>query len=163
MDGKALFTLRKAFSTNFGQVEMIRKYAKGDLEAVLDIWLEASARAHDFVGREFWESRLDDMRTIYLPASENHVYEMDSGMVGFCSLHGDGLAALFVLPEHQGQGVGTALLDHAKARRPRLHLSVYKENRAACGFYLSQGFSVVREQPDEHTGHLEYTMVFPAE
>ena len=142
---------------------MIRAYAADDLESILDIWLHASALAHDFVPRAFWESQLDNMRTIYLPASENCVYEVGAEIVGFYSLHEDTLAAIFVSPEHQGQGFGTALLDHAKTRRTRLRLSVYKENRASCDFYLSQGFSVVGERPDEHTGHPEYTMVYPAE
>ncbi|WP_071545415.1 N-acetyltransferase [Pseudodesulfovibrio hydrargyri] len=141
---------------------MIRDYTESDLEAVLEIWLQASAKAHDFVGRTYWESQLGNMRTIYIPASENYVYETDSGIAGFYSLHEDMLAAIFVAPEHQGQGVGKALLHHAKSQRTRLRLSVYQENQASCGFYLSQGFAVVDEQPDEHTGHLEYTMIFPA-
>jgi len=142
---------------------MIRAYREKDLEAMLSIWLRASAKAHSFVGREYWESQIDNMRTVYIPASENYVYEIDSTIVGFYSLHGDTLAAIFVSPEHQGQGVGTALLDHAKTKRTQLKLTVYKENPASFGFYLSQGFCVVGEQPDEHTGHLEYSMLFTAE
>jgi len=103
------------------------------------------------------------MRNIYIPASENYVYEVDSRIVGFYSLHENTLAAIFVLPEHQGQGIGTSLLNHAKNRRKKLKLSVYKENQASLAFYLSQGFSVLSEQADEHTGHHEYTMFFTSE
>jgi len=129
----------------------------------LNIWLQASVKAHDFVSREYWESQLDKMRTVYIPASENYVYETDSKIIGFYSLHQDMLAAIFVSPEHQGRGVGTALLDHAKSKRTQLNLTVYKENQASYEFYLSQGFSVVREQSDEHTGHPEYSMIFTTE
>lgn len=142
---------------------MIRAYGENDREAVLDIWLQASIRAHDFVAREYWESQLDNMRRRYLPAAENHVYVNGAKIVGFYSLYGDTLAALFVLPEHQGHGIGKALLDHAKARRARLTLTVYSENAASHGFYLSQGFTVIGEQIDRHTGHPEYAMIFKAE
>ena len=47
---------------------------------------------------------------------------------------------------------------HAKRQRAELTLSVYKENEASYRFYLTQGFRVISEQADEHTGHLEYTM-----
>ena len=39
-----------------------------------------------------------------------------------------------------------------------LTLSVYRQNEASCQFYLSQGFHIVSEQTDEHTGHLEFIM-----
>ncbi|NMT19075.1 GNAT family N-acetyltransferase, partial [Vibrio parahaemolyticus] len=45
-----------------------------------------------------------------------------------------------------------------KAQRAVLSLSVYKENQVSYQFYLSQGFKVISEQLDEHTGHPEYTM-----
>jgi len=142
---------------------MIREYTNEDLDFILNIWLQASVKAHDFVDQGYWESQVENMRNIYIPASENYVYEVDSRIVGFYSLHENTLAAIFVLPEHQGQGIGTSLLNHAKSRRQTLELSVYKENQASLAFYLSQGFSVLSEQADEHTGHLEYIMGFTAE
>ena len=128
------------------------------MEAVLAIWLETSIRAHGFVESEFWESQVDNMRRIYIPGSQTFVYESKAKLVGFYALHEDCLAAIFVVPAYQGQGIGKALLAHAKSQRSRLTLSVYKENDASCRFYLSHGFHVVSEQADEHTGHLEFTM-----
>jgi len=139
---------------------MIRPRTDRDIEAILDIWLKASIKAHDFVPDEFWEAQVEDMRTLYIPASETFVFEQNADVVGFYSLHGDTLAAIFVLPELQGQGIGKQLLDHAKTQKPTLSLSVYTENEASCGFYLSQGFKTVSEQIDEHTGCPEYTMKF---
>ena len=137
---------------------MIRKSTDDDMDEILAIWLNASIKAHDFIDAEYWRSQLDNMRNTYLPASETYVYESQAGLVGFYSLAGDTLAALFVSPAHQGQGIGRALLSHAKTLRRQLRLSVYKENAASCSFYLSQGFVVISEQPDEHTGHREYIM-----
>ncbi len=31
--------------------------------------------AHDFVKSEFWKSKVDDMREIYIPSGETYVYE----------------------------------------------------------------------------------------
>ncbi len=137
---------------------MIRKYNSIDLDSVLEIWFEASVKAHDFVSADFWESQAENMLNIYIPASEVFVYEIESRIVGFYALYENNLAAIFVLPAFQGKGIGKQLLNHAKAQRAVLSLSVYKENQASYQFYLSQGFTVVGEQLDEHTGHPEYTM-----
>ncbi|HHG3517599.1 TPA: N-acetyltransferase [Vibrio parahaemolyticus] len=137
---------------------MIRKYNSNDLDSVLEIWLEASVKAHDFVPADFWESQVESMRNIYIPASEVFVYEIESKIVGFYALYESALAAIFVFSEFQGKGIGKQLLSHAKAQRAILSLSVYRENQASYQFYLSQGFAVVSEQLDEHMGHPEYTM-----
>lgn len=137
---------------------MIREYSKKDLDSVLKIWLDASVKAHDFVSAEFWESQVEHMRNIYIPASEVYVYEIESKLVGFYALHDNNLAAIFVCPELQGKGIGKQLLNHAKAQREVLSLCVYKENLATYQFYLSQGFIVASEKLDEHTGHSEYAM-----
>ena len=137
---------------------MIRKSNGSDIDLVLDIWLSASIKAHDFIEASFWESQVENMRNIYIPASETYVFESDSKVVGFYSLYENNLAAIFVHPEFQGKGIGKQLMSHAKTRNVRLTLSVYKENEDSYQFYLSQGFAVVSEQTDEHTGHQEYTM-----
>lgn len=137
---------------------MIRKYRKDDIEAMLDIWLKASIEAHNFVAPNFWRSQVDNMRNIYIPASENYIYEKESEVVGFYSLYENTLAAIFVSPEKQRAGIGKQLISHAKEQREGLILSVYKENKPSVKFYLSQGFTVVSEEIDENTGHQEYTM-----
>ncbi|MBA4502691.1 N-acetyltransferase [Marinobacterium marinum] len=138
---------------------MIRPCKDSDIESILDIWLQASIQAHDFIAPTFWQSQVDNMRTLYLPASETYVLERNSEVVGFYALHDNTLAAIFVRPELQRQGIGKLLLDHAKTKRPALTLSVYTENDASYRFYLAQGFTVVSQQTETHTGHLEYTMV----
>ncbi len=137
---------------------MIRKYRKDDIEILLDIWLRASIEAHDFIAPDFWRSQVNNMRNIYIPASENYVYERESKVLGFYSLHENTLAAIFISPENQRTGIGKQLMNHAKKQRENIVLSVYKENEPSFNFYLSQGFTVVSEQIDEHTGRQEYTM-----
>jgi putative acetyltransferase len=137
---------------------MIREFIESDMDNVLEIWLSASIIAHDFVDESFWKSQVENMRNIYIPASETYVYEEDSVVLGFYALNENNLAAIFVNPQCQGKGIGKQLISHAKTKRDTLNLNVYKENERSYQFYLSQGFKVVSEQVDEHTGHLEYTM-----
>ena len=138
---------------------MIRPFKESDMERVLSIWLEASIEAHDFVARDFWESKVKDMRNVYIPASETYVYD-DKGIIyGFASLLENTLAAIFVAPDAQGRGIGKTLMNKAKEIRQELNLSVYKENKNSIEFYKKCGFEAVKEQIDEHTGHAELIMV----
>jgi len=85
---------------------MIRQFELSDMEQVLSIWLDASIKAHNFIAKEFWESKLSAMRDIYLPLAENYVYDEKGVIKGFVSLHYNTLAAIFVLPGIQGKGIG---------------------------------------------------------
>ncbi|CDL86055.1 putative acetyltransferase [Xenorhabdus cabanillasii JM26] len=139
---------------------MIRKFTEADMDDVLTIWLEASIKAHHFVAADFWKSQVENMRNLYIPASEVYVYVQNGKIIGFYALHDDVLAAIFVLPNSQGQGVGSELIADAKNRRTELTLAVYQENKRSYNFYLSRGFYVTKEGKDEVTGHLEYVMRF---
>ncbi|MBN1333007.1 MAG: GNAT family N-acetyltransferase [Synergistales bacterium] len=108
---------------------MIRAYRQADIDKVLNIWLDASIKAHHFIEKEFWESKVIDMRESYLPASEIFVFEEDEIIKGFVALSGDTLAAIFVSPNEQGKGIGKQLIDKSKEVRRNLELTLYKENR----------------------------------
>ena len=137
---------------------MIRKYRETDIDQILEIWLSASIKAHTFVEAEFWASKVNEMRDVYIPASETFVFESGNQIAGFYSLYGNTLAAVFVSPSLQGRGVGAAMLDDAKSRRECLQLSVYQENTPSINFYKKQGFISLGEQVDKQTGHPELVM-----
>lgn len=141
---------------------MIRAFEHRDMERVLDIWLSASIKAHDFIDAFYWQSYLEAMRDVYIPASETYVIEDQSQVMGFCCLLGNQLAALFIDRDQQGKGLGKQLLGHVKSLRDELTLTVYKENAQSFAFYQSQGFGVAKEQIDEQTGCGEYLMVHKA-
>ncbi|HCN63584.1 MAG TPA: N-acetyltransferase [Pseudomonas sp.] len=140
---------------------MIRRFEPRDMDRLLEIWLSASIKAHNFIDASFWQANIESMRDVYIPASETFVIADSSGVLGFYSLLDNQLAALFVNPAHQGKGFGKQLLDHAKCLRKALSLEVYKENTSSVGFYTSQGFKRVKEQIDEQTGHAEFLMCYP--
>jgi len=128
------------------------------MEQVIKIWLEASVQAHHFIPREFWESKVTDMRALYIPNSDTYVYEDNGAVKGFISLHKNTIAAIFVSPDSQNKGIGTQLIAQAKNICSSLRLTVYKENSNGIRFYQKCGFTVDREQYDEHTGHPELLM-----
>ncbi len=131
------------------------------MERVLQIWLEASIQAHHFIPCEYWESKVSDMRELYIPNSDTYVYEQDGAVQGFIALHEKTIAAIFVSPDCQNQGIGSRLMAQAKELHSSVLLTVYKENSKAMRFYKKSGFTVVQEQLDAHTGHLELLMRFP--
>lgn len=137
---------------------MIREFNPSDMDQIISIWLEASIKAHDFIDSNFWKSKVKDMREVYLPSTENYVYEIEETIIGFVSLSNDTLAAIFVAPSAQGQGIGKQLMKKAKNVRKHLNLTVYKENYKSIEFYEQCGFETEQEQIDEHTGHPELVM-----
>ena len=75
----------------------------------------------------------------------------DRGIVGLLVLDDDWVDQLYVLPSWQGQGVGSALLEHAKRLRPDgLQLWTFASNLAAGRFYQRHGFVAVEQTDGEH-------------
>jgi GNAT superfamily N-acetyltransferase len=73
-------------------------------------------------------------------ALEEHV------VVGFATLGTEELDHLYVAPVAQGQGIGAALLDHAKALRPGgFELWVFQRNVSARRFYERHGCVLLYE------------------
>lgn len=127
-----------------------------------DIWLAASSEAHAFIPFAFWQRNAEAMMSRYLPMAENYAYIDGGTVMGFISLNGCHVEALFVTPSRQGRGIGKALLDKAKSRCRRLTLAVYSANNGAVGFYIRNGFTIVEERTDPATGHPEKVMVWTA-
>jgi GNAT superfamily N-acetyltransferase len=69
----------------------------------------------------------------------------DGGVLGFLALAGDDVDHLYIRPDAQRRGLGSALLEAAKARRPGgLELWAFQRNDAALAFYARHGFAEVR-------------------
>ena len=144
---------------------MIRKMTSDDLDTVGQIWLTASIVAHDFVPADFWRSDLETMTTQILPHpdTEGYVHEGDGTIDGFISLAGNWVGCLFVTPERQRHGVGSALLEHVKQLHSALALTVYKKNADATRFYEAHGFRITGESTCKHTGCQELRMEWERE
>jgi GNAT superfamily N-acetyltransferase len=70
-----------------------------------------------------------------------------NAMTGLITFREDWIEQLYVLPEAQGQGVGSALLKVAKGASERLQLWTFQRNAKARRFYEARGFVLV-EQTD---------------
>ena len=77
--------------------------------------------------------------------------ERDGHPLGFFAvehsrtLDADVLDRIYVEPAEQGGGIGAALLDKAKERRPDgIHLWVFQKNEGARRFYERHGFHLVK-------------------
>lgn len=137
---------------------MIRKADEADLDQLVEIWYQASLQAHDFIKKEYWKANKIAMRKQYLPSSETYLLASGVRILGFIALVENDVAAIFVSPHGQGQGVGTLLLNHAKKMRHNLQLKVYKKNRPSVAFYQKKGFVEVSELIDAETGEIELIM-----
>jgi GNAT superfamily N-acetyltransferase len=88
--------------------------------------------------------------------SEVLVARGDSGPVAFLALNEDLVEHLYVTPAAQRTGIGSALLEAAKERRPGgLRLWVFQRNHGARAFYARHGFAEIRSTDGSNNEELE--------
>ena len=121
---------------------LLRPASAEDLPALADLHVRVRdaafplmpPRVHDDADVAAWVAGWD------LAAAEVWVAEHDGRPVGYARLHEDWLDDLYVDPDAAGQGVGSALLELAKARRPAgFDLWVFVSNTRAIDFYVRHG------------------------
>jgi putative acetyltransferase len=133
--------------------EKIRPYSPDDIESVLDIWESASRVGHPFLSESFLTEGREKIRREYMPMATTWIFEEGGTSVGFISLIGEEVGALFVDPAVHRRGVGRALMDFAKRKRAALELGVFVSNTAGRAFYEECGFVTTSEYLDAETGH----------
>ena len=140
---------------------MIRQYNEGDIDTIIQIWLDTNIQAHHFISSDYWRANYDMVRKM-LPNAEIYVYEDDCAkqIDGFIGLNDDYIEGIFVKETMQSKGIGKQLLNHAKEVKYTLKLSVYQKNEKAIKFYLREKFNVQSENVDANTGEKEFTMVW---
>jgi GNAT superfamily N-acetyltransferase len=118
--------------------------------------MDAAARVH----RAAFDHALPWLTGLHTPEEDRWFYRErmfktctlwgafdDKAITGVIAFRGDWIEQLYVLPEAQGQGVGSALLDVAKRVSERLQLWTFQRNARARRFYEARGF-VLAEQTD---------------
>lgn len=132
--------------------KLIREYRNGDIEEILDIWFKASSLAHPFLEADFLEKEKFNVREIYIPNTETWVYAEGDFLLGFISMIGNEVGALFVRPEFQGLGIGTGLVDHVAPLHEELEVEVFDKNTIGRSFYDKYGFELLEMHTHEETG-----------
>lgn len=111
--------------------------------------------AHTFLSEDFLTNERLQIAERWLPMAETTVCEADGRVIGFLSLIGNEVGGIFVDPDHQGRGIGSALMDGARDSCPFLELSVFEANPIGRRFYDSYGFEFVGRRIDEDSGQPE--------
>jgi putative acetyltransferase len=132
----------------------LRSYEDRDLAGVLSSWENASRLAHPFVSEEFLTRERDRIPTLFLPAGDTWVAELDGSVVGFMTLIGNEVGAVFVEPHLHGRGIGRSLLDHARQLHGDLDVEVFERNEIGRRFYARYGFQPVGTKVHDETGEV---------
>ena len=140
---------------------MLRQYSNGDIDAVMQIWLDTNIRAHHFIPSDYWRTNCDMVREL-LSHAEIYVHEDECAkqIDGFIGLNDDYIEGIFVKETMQSKGIGKQLLNHVKKVKPTLKLNVYQKNEKAIKFYLREKFNIRSENIDDNTGEKEFVMVW---
>ena len=140
---------------------MVRKFETQDLDTVMQIWLHSNLDAHAFIAASFWEAHFEMVRDM-LPQAELYVHENEAPrqIDGFIGLTENHIEGIFVAKAARSKGIGKALLEYAKSRKPYLTLSVYQKNERALAFYRREQFTVQSEGIDEDTSEAEIQMLW---
>ena len=77
---------------------------------------------------------------------------VDATLIGFMGLAENNLSALFLDPDHLGQGGGRQLVDYARQLKGPLVVDVNEQNASAIGFYQALGFEVFDRSEVDSTG-----------
>ncbi|WP_044338809.1 GNAT family N-acetyltransferase [Rossellomorea aquimaris] len=149
------YTIRKMEKQDINQVQKVaRKSWNTTYEGIIPLEIQES-----FLNSAY----SDEMMRKRLEVSSLYVAEKDGKIVGFANfspVKEEGeveLGAIYLDPEHQGGGIGTALLqegikDLSGVRS--IYISVEKENKTGTHFYRARGFRVVSEFDDDLEGHI---------
>ncbi len=155
---------------------LIRRCVAEDMPQLLEIWLQATLHAHDFLPAAAWWPRQEAMRLQLQQCQDIWVVESQSEavlactlkgaasqpqqVVGFMAIDGDELLALYVHPESQQQGLGATLIGLAQQYHAHLTLRVCALNTEAVQFYRRHGFRVSREFRQADSPCDEYLMEY---
>ena len=122
----------------------VRNARATDTSAIADVYV-ASYRGLTFLPRIHADDEIRVwIRDEMVPRHEIWVAEEDGQVVGFAALDGDLLGHLYVRPDAQNRGSGSALLDRMKKERPAgFRFWVFQRNDGARRFYERHGCHVV--------------------
>ena len=88
------------------------------------------------------EQDLAFFRDQLLANAETWVWDEDGTICGYVAFKPGWVEHLFVHPDHQGRGLGPALLDKAMENRTERRLWTFQKNARARAFYEKRGFEI---------------------
>jgi ribosomal protein S18 acetylase RimI-like enzyme len=124
---------------------LVRRARDDESDRIADVFIP-SFEGLAFLPRLHTEDDTRDwIRTVVLAEQEVWVAEVEGRVVGYAALSERTLEHLYVHPDFQGRGAGTALLEHAKRERPAgFRFWVFQKNERARRFYERHGCRLVQ-------------------
>lgn len=142
---------------------MIRPFETSDEVRAAEIWFKAGQDEYTYLPQFQALDELKALKVFHkIIALKSDIWlEVDKSCVkGFIAFQGSYIDRLYIDPEFQRQGVGTALIQYAKESHPTgLELVTHQQNRRAREFYEKLGFKAVRygiSPPPESVPDVEY-------
>ena len=124
-----------------------------DAQAIADIHLSARAEAMPYLPRPHTDAETRNWFAAVVGdrPSAWWVARQAGRVIGYLLIDGEELAHLYVHPEAQRRGVGSALMRKARSLSPRrIALVTFQRNANAQAFYEKHGFRVVRRTEGEN-------------
>jgi len=123
---------------------IVRRARHDDAEAVGRVFLAARATMDYLPDLHTEEETFAFISDVVVAGQEVYVAEEDGVVVGFAAMHGDMLEHLYVHPDAQARGFGSALLEEAKRACPGgFRLWVFQRSEQARRFYEARGFRLL--------------------
>ena len=122
----------------------IAEFDSADIDAVVRMWRASFEFGVGITDRHPLEEQIAYLREKLAPTHRLRVAWCDDAIVGFLASTPESIAQLYVRVDKIGQGIGTQLLQLAKAESSgSLWLSTFPQNTRACRFYERNGFVAV--------------------
>jgi len=119
----------------------IRPARPDDADAVADVYLTAFKATYDFPLAHTDAQVRAWIRDVLVPSGDAWVAVLDGAVVGMLAVRPGDLDQLYNTPDAQGRGVGSRLVERAKALSPGgLGLYTFQVNARARRFYEGRGF-----------------------
>ncbi len=130
----------------------IRAVETSDHERLLAIWLASVRATHRFLSEQDIQALYPLVRDQALPTLELWALVKGDTTIGFSGLSENKLEALFLHPDHIGNGGGRMLVEHARGLKGPLMVDVNEQNPNAVRFYEAVGFEVVGRSATDDGG-----------
>ncbi|MCZ4695007.1 GNAT family N-acetyltransferase [Ancylomarina euxinus] len=132
---------------------MIRKYIESDIDEILEVWYQASRMAHPFLDADFMGMEKRNIRDVYIPNTSTWVYINEGLILGFISMMGNEVGAIFVRPDYHGKGIGRQLMDFVSDFHDIMEVEVFERNVVGRAFYDRYGFELLEELVHKETNN----------
>lgn len=152
-------TIRKMHYEDIKQVQNIAKTTwNATYEGIIPLEVQ-----NNFLKSAYNDERMKQR----IERSFLYVAEVEGKVVGFANYSPvrDGgkveLGAIYLYPDFQGKGIGTAMLQQAVKELEDLkeiYINVEKDNTIGMNFYQAKGFEFVEEFDEEFGGHILKTV-----